>query len=171
MHIHIILYTLRAACLVLFAVCQRSSFAVSRSEHKNASGDLTPVASRKRVQRYGVFIYRPNLSATFLKVFWKKKGKGRERGYFEPLQAHRAHVISILQRIIFRSYSACYFALGAHHSANTIPISFFHSFIFGFAEDAHAQHSYNQFDLYARSIASFILTKCLHSFIFSFFHS
>ena len=78
MHIHIILYTQRAACLVLFAVCQRSSFAVSRSEHKNASGDLTPVASRKRVQRYGVFIYRPNLSATFLKVFWKKKKTGRK---------------------------------------------------------------------------------------------
>ena len=82
MHIHIILYTQRAACLVLFAVCQRSSFAVSRSEHKNASGDSTPVASRKRVQRYGVFIYWPNLSATFLKVFWKKRKTGRKTGVF-----------------------------------------------------------------------------------------
>ena len=82
MHIHIILYTQRAACLVLFAVCQRSSFAVSRSEHKNASGDSTPVASRKRVQRYGVFIYWPNLSATFLKVFWKKRKTGRKTEVF-----------------------------------------------------------------------------------------
>ena len=82
MHIHIILYTQRAACLVLFAVCQRSSFAVSRSEHKNASGDSTPVASRRRVQRYGLFIYRPNLSATFLKVFLKKEENGEENRSF-----------------------------------------------------------------------------------------
>ena len=35
------------------------------------------------------------------------------KGVYE-LRAHRAHLISYTQRIIFRSYSACYFALSAH---------------------------------------------------------
>ena len=32
----------------------------------------------------------------------------------DELRAHRAHHISRTQRIIFRSYSACYYALSAH---------------------------------------------------------
>ena len=74
MHIHIILYTQRAACLVLFAVCQRSSFAVSRSEHPGCF----PKASAK-VRR---FYLLTKSFGNFFKSFLKKEENGEENRSF-----------------------------------------------------------------------------------------
>ena len=40
--------------------------------HKSAAGDITPVASRKRVQRYDLFTKRQNLSRGFFNFSAKK---------------------------------------------------------------------------------------------------
>ena len=38
----------------------------------------------------------------------------------DELRAHRAHLISYTQRIIFRYYSACYYALSAYLCRHTL---------------------------------------------------
>ena len=45
----------------------------------------------------------------------------------DELRAHRAHLILLTQRIIFRYYSACYFALSARLEMIQVP-SFRHFF-------------------------------------------
>ena len=59
-HIYYIM-CVRAACLVSVRSLSKIEFRVSKSEHKNASEDFTPVASRKRVQRYDLFPNPPNV--------------------------------------------------------------------------------------------------------------
>ena len=50
------------------------SFCTESGVYRSAAGDITPVASRKRVQRYDLFTKRQNLSRGFFNFSTKKLG-------------------------------------------------------------------------------------------------
>ena len=65
-----------------------------RSGQKKTAEASAPVASRKRVQRYGKFLNWQNLSPTFFQEIAKKTAFGQKRGNDARFQAQKRSYLS-----------------------------------------------------------------------------